>query len=63
MTGPLWGQHGPLMVCVFTLQAGSGRALNAYFPLEILNPVFSFSEAWGKIMFHILKINTAFTEV
>lgn len=41
----------------------SGRALNAYFPLELLNPVFSFSEAWGKIMFHILKINTAFTEV
>lgn len=53
----------PLMVCLFTLQVGLGRALNAYFPLGILSPVFSFLEAWGKIMFHILKINTAFTEV
>lgn len=57
------GQHEPLMVCLFTVQPGSGRALNAYFPPEILNALFSFSEAWGKIMFNILKINTAFTGV
>lgn len=53
----------PLMVCLFMLQVGLGRALNAYFPLGILSPVFSFLEARGKIMFHILKINTTFTEV
>lgn len=60
--GPRWGRHGPLMGSVFTLQPGWGRAPNAHFPPEILTPVFPCSGARAEMMFHILKINTAFPE-